>query len=152
MAPSWRDGLQRDPNWQNPEDQCAINTIQRLLDDNAAPDLAANEATSSYEIRLLAGKTDLWSLWKLICLAISHPLTTDRNLERLAETVVQITRSPDVVVHGKIVESNGRQYWHDLPEFSFWFMEYALSELDRFSSSILCTNTTCRCAYRREYR
>ncbi|KAI4853991.1 hypothetical protein E4T44_00484 [Aureobasidium sp. EXF-8845] len=121
MALSLRESSQAGSNWQNFEDQCAINSFQNLLDDNATPELAANEVASSYENRLLAGKTDLWSLWKLICLAILHPLTTDRNLERLAETLVHITRLPDVVVHGKVVECNGRQYWHDIPEFSFWY-------------------------------
>ncbi|KAH0383283.1 hypothetical protein KCU92_g5479, partial [Aureobasidium melanogenum] len=41
--------------------------------------------------------------------------------------LVHISRSPDVVADGKIVKENGQEYWHGLPELSFWFMEYALS-------------------------
>ncbi|KAH0370158.1 hypothetical protein KCU65_g2901, partial [Aureobasidium melanogenum] len=128
MASSWKESQQNDPHRQNREHQSAIVIIHTLLTDNAAtPEQAARDITSTYEPRLLAGKTDLCSLWYLICLVVLDPATTDVNLEKLVEMLVHMSRLPDVVVNGKIVKENGREYWHDLPELSFWFMEYAMS-------------------------
>lgn len=58
----------------------------------------------------------------------SGSATTDQNLKQLVEMLLHMSRAPDVVVNGKIVKENGREHWHDLPEFSFWFMEYAMSK------------------------
>ncbi|KAG9692466.1 hypothetical protein KCU95_g7218, partial [Aureobasidium melanogenum] len=128
MSSSWKESQQNDPHRQDREHQTAIITIHTLLSDNATtPEQAARDITSSYEPRLLAGKTDLCSLWYLIMSAILHSETTDQDLETLVEMLVHVSRSPDVVVDGKIVKENGREYWHDLPELSFWFMEYAMS-------------------------
>ncbi|KAH0352344.1 hypothetical protein KCU83_g3959, partial [Aureobasidium melanogenum] len=128
MASSWKESQQSDPHQQNREHQSAIIIIHNLLNANATtPEQAARDITSNYEPCLLAGKTDLCSLWYLICLVVLDPATTDQNLEELVEMLVHISRSPAFVVDGKIVKENGREYWHDLPELSFWFMEYALS-------------------------
>ncbi|KAG9663301.1 hypothetical protein KCU64_g1396, partial [Aureobasidium melanogenum] len=128
MASSWKESQQSDPHQQNREHQSAIIIIRNPLNANATtPEQAARDITSNYEPCLLAGKTDLCSLWYLICLVVLDPATTDQNLEKLVEMLVHISRSPAFVVDGKIVKENGREYWHDLPELSFWFMEYALS-------------------------
>lgn len=128
MYPSWKGNQQNDPYRQSREHQNAIITIYDLLNDDSSPELAARDITSSYESRLLAGKTDLCSLWYLICLVVLDPATTDHNLGQLVEMLLHMSRAPDLVVNDKIVKENGREYWHDLPEFSFWFMEYAMSK------------------------
>lgn len=154
MSSSWKESQQSDPHRQDREHQSAIITIHTLLSDNATtPEQAARDITSSYEPRLLAGKTDLCSLWYLIMSAILHPETTDQDLETLVEMLVHMSRSPDVVVDGKIIKENGREYWHDLPELSFWFMEYAMSE-SRLAScrAMLCTNITNRRKHCRKHR
>lgn len=139
MAAYWKESLQNDPNFQTREDQSAIITIHNLLNNDTASELAASQITSSYENRLLEGVTSLWSLWRLICLAIIHPTTTHQNLETLADMLVHISNSPDVVANGRTVEENGREYWHDLPEFSFWFMEYTMSGFLVACYGLLCS-------------
>jgi hypothetical protein len=155
MSPSWKESQQSDPHRQDREHQSAIITIHTLLNDNTTtPEQAAREITSNYEPCLLAGKTDLCSLWYLICLIVLDPATTNPNLEKLVEMLVHISRSPDVVADGKIVKENGQEYWHGLPELSFWFMEYALSEFMlarcRLPCSVLIQGN--RCTHHREHR
>ncbi|KAK6001256.1 hypothetical protein QM012_002587 [Aureobasidium pullulans] len=127
MTTSWKEDQQDNPHFQNQEEQSTIAILHNLLNQTATPELAAAQITSTYEPCLLQGRTDLCLLWRLICLAVIHPMTTHQNLEELAEMLVYISRSPDVMANGKVVGENGREYWHDLPEFSFWFMEYTMS-------------------------
>ncbi|KAH0339831.1 hypothetical protein KCU81_g7084, partial [Aureobasidium melanogenum] len=40
--------------------------------------------------------------------------------------LIHLSRLPDVIADGRTCKENGRTYWQDIPEFSFWFSEEAL--------------------------
>jgi hypothetical protein len=114
----------------------AIDALALLVDGKASPADTARQITTAYEDSLKAAdgptRTDesnkvhtFWALW--MCEAIRR---FDGATRRLADLLVEISRSPDVETDDGLPKNHmdGSVYWRDLPGWSFEFTEHGLRE------------------------
>jgi hypothetical protein len=129
MTQNWADTQRSDKHCSSrPEEQRIIAIIQDLLDKSINPESAAHNIATTYEPRLLEGEKISYHLFSLVSHAIIHPSTTLVNHQQIVETLLHLSKLPDVIVDGVPFAENGRTYWHSIPGFSFWFSQYALRQ------------------------
>jgi len=131
MASSWVAKVKNNTHLQTAEEQRTIVILQDLFDGNINAEDAARSIASNYERRLKSGDTGTtaWALWTVVCHAIVDPRTGIDSLAQLAQMLIKISKLPDVVDdQGRLVVEDKRIFWHDVPEFSFWFREQAWSK------------------------
>jgi hypothetical protein len=110
------------------EEQETISIIQNLLDKTITPESAAHNIATIYELRLLKGEKISVYPFSLLSRASIYPTTTLENHQDIVQMLLHLSTLPDVIVDGRPIKENGRTYWQDIPEFSFWFCECALSK------------------------
>lgn len=128
MVSGWAEEQQRDSSFQNPEDQQNILVIRDLLEGKISQERAASNIACNYESRLRRGETSPWSLWTLLCSIILHPETDLAGFQKLVNTLMHMSSLPDVLSGDRPIIVNKRVFWRDLPEFSFYFRENAMSK------------------------
>lgn len=116
--------------------------IPILLEGNTSPEDAGRDIATNYEPRLKRGETSLWSLWTLLCCAILRPATGLEDFQKLVAMLMHMSDLPDVLCDGKPVVENGRVYWRDIPEFSFYFYESAMSKSQNTHIETYLTSAT----------
>lgn len=127
MTQNWA-GNQRNDKYcsSRPEEQNTISIIQDLLDKVITPVPAAHGIAAIYEPRISKGERISVYLFSLLSRAIIYPTTTLENYQDIIQTLINLSKLPEVIVDGRQLKENGRIYWRDIPEFSFWFSEEAL--------------------------
>ena len=133
MADQWLSQIRGNPHLQKPETQAAMDTINDVVaKDSISPFDAARSICSTYESSVIHHKADLWSLWRTIIEAAAR-LDETEALRRLAGLLVEISKQPDVLDEKGIPckSNSGMQIWRDLPDFSFYFFEHAISKSAR---------------------
>lgn len=132
---SWANAV-RQAEWrQNFEHQCAIDTLQELLNGDISPNTAAGVISSLYEplIKKNLNPSPVATLWGILCDA-ARTLGGSKELsERLLDLLDSISQLPDVTdKHGNAITPEWKSagvYWRDLPELAIMFREYAIGKL-----------------------
>lgn len=129
MTENWAETQRKDKFCSSrPEEQNTISIIQDLLDKSITPKSAAHSIATVYEPRLFRGeKISFWP-FSLLSRAIIYPTTTSEDHQHIVETLIHMSKLPDIIVDDRPFKENGRTYWRHIPEFSFWFAEVALSK------------------------
>lgn len=118
MAASWATMAHSNPQWQRPEEQKAITTIQHLLESHISPETAAEMIGSAYEARPKQGEAHIYYLWATVCDAINHLGDDTKNLKLLVHMLRSISSLPDIVGdEGQAIKSNvnAQIFWRDMP-------------------------------------
>ena len=131
---AWADSARRDKYNQDAAHQCAIDTLQSLLDGTINSDTAAGTISSLYEplIKPLCPKVSpVATLWAIFCDAVRALGGNQELAARLIDLLDSISSLPDVrnEYGNAITPSWGRAvYWRDLPEFAVMFREYGIGK------------------------
>lgn len=129
MAASWAARAHSNPQWQRPEEQEAITTIQNLLESHISHGTAAEMIGSTYEARVKHGEAHIYYLWAAVCDAINHLGGDIKNLKSLVHMLRSISSLPDIVGdEGQVIKSdvNAQIFWRDMPGFAFDFRGEAM--------------------------
>lgn len=146
---SWANAV-RQAKWrQNFEHQCAIDTIQELLNGDISPNTAAGAISSLYEplIKKNLNPSPVATLWGVFCDAARTLGGSKKLSERLLDLLDSISELPDVTdKHGNAITpqwEGAGVYWRDLPEFAIMFREYAIgkSSIRGVTANHKCTIT-----------
>jgi len=109
-------------------DQAFIDALKDLCADAINPSICAARIAAAYNGAIKEHKFNYWKAWTIYmdaATSLGGPGDDDEAiLHVLVDTLIEISKLPDVVDEaGKVVEDNGRVYWRDVPEFTFFFRD-----------------------------
>lgn len=152
MADFWLSHIRSNPHLQKPEPQAAMGIVHDMIADRLPPSDAASKISCAYESTVRQNNADLWSLWTIMIDAVINLGGETATSQRLVETLVHLSRLPDVVdENGDAHRSrSGRKIWRDLPDFSFYFFEQGLGKFATHDTACF-PDVCCLCFYTLAY-
>lgn len=122
----WTQRMNEKEEYNTSGEQQLIAVLPKLCNGTITPHAAAVSIATAFKEQIQHQSIVYWYMWSIYIDAIFSLTTTgdQRNLERLVDTLIELSKLPDVYDrNGQVAKKNGRVFWRDIPEFGFVFYD-----------------------------
>ena len=123
---SWAALARQDEYGQSEQHQLAITALESLFSGHTLPSATAARLGAIYDSFLKEKEGESIGLWGLVCDVIVAFGSDLSFADRLIQLIDALGDLPPVTDHnGKTIKTDGREWWHQLPNLGWMLREYA---------------------------